>query len=349
MIKIKRLSKVVLLFSIILIFGGCYDYNELNSLDIISGIGLTFIDNEYKVSYEVINTNLDKDNTDSKKSFVVSGTGKNLSEAIESANSKLNKKPYFEHIKVMLIDTNIDIMKISDYLLRSNTISTNFYLALADNPLEILEFTSEDKVINANYVYDILKNINYTKMSNYFDFQVSKILNKIDIALPKIELDKKIIFKTYGLYHKNNFICYLDDNNLEMYKYFLQKNNFSYSNDKNSINFYSNKMKIKLKDNIDINFSLKAKVLALDSEYNLRNNDDFKKLESTFNTSIEENLYKFITFLQEKKTDILGINYKHYLMTQNDDENYFSKTKIKVRVNIGINKPGLTVRGVTNE
>ena len=128
MIKIKRLSKVVLLFSIILIFGGCYDYNELNSLDIISGIGLTFSDNEYKVSYEVINTNLDKDNTDSKKSFVVSGTGKNLSEAIESANSKLNKKPYFEHIKVMLIDTNIDIMKISDYLLRSNTISTNFYL-----------------------------------------------------------------------------------------------------------------------------------------------------------------------------------------------------------------------------
>ena len=50
MIKIKRLSKVVLLFSIILIFGGCYDYNELNSLDIISGIGLTFSDNEYKVS-----------------------------------------------------------------------------------------------------------------------------------------------------------------------------------------------------------------------------------------------------------------------------------------------------------
>ena len=349
MIKIKRLSKVVLLFSIILIFGGCYNYNELNSLDIISGIGLTFSDNEYKVSYEVINTNLDKDNTDSKKSFVVSGTGKNLSEAIESANSKLNKKPYFEHIKVMLIDTNIDIMQISDYLLRSNMISTNFYLALTDNPLEILEFTSEDKVINANYVYDILKNINYTKMSNYFDFQVSKILNKIDITLPKIELDKKIIFKTYGLYHKNNFICYLDDNNLEMYKYLLQEKNFSYSNDKNSINFYSNKMKINLKDNIDINFSLKAKVLALDSEYNLRNNDDFKKLESTFNTSLEENLYKFITFLQEKKTDILGINYIHYLMTRNDDENYFSKKKIKVKVNIGINKPGLTVRGVTNE
>ena len=349
MIKIKRLLKVVFLFSIILIFGGCYDYNELNSLDIISGIGLTFNDNEYTVSYEVINTNLDKDNTDSKKSFVVSGIGKNLSDAIGNANSKLNKKPYFEHIKVMLIDTNVDIMQISDYLLRSNMISTNFYLVLADNPLEILEFTSEDKVINSNYIYDILKNINYTKMSNYFDFQVSKILNKIDIALPKIELDKQIIFKTYGLYHKSNFVCYLDDANLEMYKYFLKENNFSYSNDKNSINFYSNKMKIDSKDDIDINFNLKAKVEALDSDYNLRNDDDFKKLESTFNSSLEEELYKFTKFLQEKKTDILGINYKHYLKTKNDDEDYFSKTKIKIKVNTSINKPGLTVRRVTNE
>ena len=176
MIKIKRLSKVVLLFSIILIFGGCYDYNELNSLDIISGIGLTFSDNEYKVSYEVINTNLDKDNTDSKKSFVVSGTGKNLSEAIESANSKLSRKPYFEHINVMIIDENVNITQISDYLLRSNTISTNFYLALTDNPLEILEFTSEDKVINANYVYDILKNIYYVLIFIVFQGLFSNIL-----------------------------------------------------------------------------------------------------------------------------------------------------------------------------
>ena len=194
MIKIKKLLKIICLFSIILIFGGCYDYNELNSLDIISGIGLSYNEEKYNIVYEVINTNLDKDNTDNKKSFVVEGVGKSLSEAISNVNSKLNKKPYFEHIKVMIIDTNVDIMQISDYLLRSNMISTNFYLVLANDPKEILEFTSDDKVINANYIYDILKNINYTKMSNYFDFQVSKILNKIDISLPQVVIDNKIIF-----------------------------------------------------------------------------------------------------------------------------------------------------------
>ena len=134
---------------------GCYNYNELNSLDIISGIGITYKDDKYKVTYEVINTNLDKDNTDSKKSFTVDGEGKFLSEAIGNANSKLSKKPYFEHIKVMIIDENVNIMQISDYLLRSNMISTNFYLVMADNPEEILGFTSDDKVINMESTDDV--------------------------------------------------------------------------------------------------------------------------------------------------------------------------------------------------
>ena len=349
MIKIKKLLQITLLFTIILTFCGCYDYNELNSLDIISGIGLTYNNEKYNVIYEVINTNLDKDNTDSKKSFIVEGEGKNLSEAIGKANSKLNKKPYFEHIKVMIIDTNVDIMQISDYLLRSNMVSTNFYLVMADNPKEILDFTSKDKLINANYINDILKNINYTKMSNYFDFQVSKILNNIDISLPKIEIDKQIIFKTYGLYHDNHFVCFLDDFNLNMYKYFLKEYNFSYTTNQNTINFYSNNTKFNLKDDIEFNVKLKAKIESLSTDYNLRNQEDFKKLETEFTTNLEQDLTKFITFLQEKNTDILGINYKHYLKTKDDDNNYFKNTKAKIKVSIGINKPGLTVRRITNE
>lgn len=349
MIKIKKLLQITLLFTIILTFGGCYDYNELNSLDIISGIGLTYNNEKYNVIYEVINTNLDKDNTESKKSFIVEGEGKNLSEAIGKANSKLNKKPYFEHIKVIIIDTNVDIMQISDYLLRSNKVSTNFYLVMADNPKEILDFTSEDKLINANYIDDILKNINYAKMSNYFDFQVSKILNNIDISIPKIEIDKQIIFKTYGLYHDNHFVCFLDDFNLSMYKYFLKEYNFSYTTNQNTINFYSNNTKFNLKDEIEFNIKLKAKIESLSTNYNLRNQEDFIKLRNELTTNLEQDLTKFITFLQEKNTDILGINYKHYLKTKDDDNNYFKNTKAKIKVSIGINKPGLTVRRITNE
>lgn len=344
MIKIKKLIKVLCLFSIILIFGGCYDYHELNSLDIISGIGITFNDNIYEVTYEVINTSLDKDNKESKKSFTVLGSGKNISEAFYNTNNKLNKKPYFQHIKVMIIDDKVDITSISDYLIRSNMITTDFYLVMADNPKEMLGFTSDDKVINANYIYDILKKMNYTKMSNYFDFQVSRIIDKIDISVPKFIIDNKIMFKTYGLYHGNKFICYLDDFNLNMYNFFLKDNNISYSNDKNSIKLYNNSLKTSTKDIISFNFNLKAKVEILSDDYNLRNKEDFKRLETEFTDSLEKDLTKFIEFLREKQIDLLGINYQHYLKSKKFDDNYFKDTEFKIGVKVKVNKPGLTIR-----
>ena len=49
-------------------------------------------DNIYEVTYEVINTSIDKDNKESKKSFIVLGSGKNISEAFYNTNNKLNKK-----------------------------------------------------------------------------------------------------------------------------------------------------------------------------------------------------------------------------------------------------------------
>lgn len=344
MIKIKKLIKALCLFSIVLILGGCYDYHELNSLDIISGIGITFNDNIYEVTYEVINTSIDKDNKESKKSFIVLGSGKNISEAFYNANNKLNKKPYFQHIKVMIIDDKVDITSISDYLIRSNMITTNFYLVMADNPKEMLGFTSDDKVINANYVYDILKKMNYAKMSNYFDFQVNKIIDKIDISIPKFIIDNKIMFKTYGLYHGNKFTCYLDDFNLNMYNFFLKDNNISYSNDKNSIKLYNNSLKISTKEKISFNFNLKAKVEVLSDDYNLRNNDDFKKLETEFTDSLEKDLTKFIEFLREKQIDLLGINYQYYLKSKKFNDNYFRDTDFEIKVKVKVNKPGLTIR-----
>ena len=104
-----------------------------------------------------------------------------------------------------------------------------------------------------------------------------------------------------------------------------------------------------LKDNIELHLKLKAKVESLDNDINLRNKEDFVKLEQEFNKSLQEDITKFISFLQEKKTDILGINYKHFLKTKENDNDYFSKTKVNVDVKININKPGLTVRRVTNE
>ena len=50
------MKKFILLLLIPLFLGGCYDYNGLNDLAIISGIAIDYEDDEFKVTFEVIST-----------------------------------------------------------------------------------------------------------------------------------------------------------------------------------------------------------------------------------------------------------------------------------------------------
>ena len=67
MIKIKKILKIGLLLSLFILTSGCFDYSELNNMDIIVGMGINKIDDNYEVTYEVINTSIDKNNTEAKK------------------------------------------------------------------------------------------------------------------------------------------------------------------------------------------------------------------------------------------------------------------------------------------
>ena len=50
------MKKIFFILIIPFILGGCYDYNQLNDLAIISGIGIDYENDEFKVTFEVIST-----------------------------------------------------------------------------------------------------------------------------------------------------------------------------------------------------------------------------------------------------------------------------------------------------
>ena len=50
------MKKLLILLIIPFILSGCYDYNELNDLAIISGIGIDYENEEYIVTYEILST-----------------------------------------------------------------------------------------------------------------------------------------------------------------------------------------------------------------------------------------------------------------------------------------------------
>ena len=317
-------------------------------MDIIVGMGITKADSNYEVTYEVINTSINKENTDAKKSFTVTGVGETIESAIKNTTSKLNKKPYFEHMRIVLINSSLDILSLSDYFIRNNNISSNFYLVLTDDPKSLLEYTSQDKKINSEEVYNILNNINYPNLHNYFDFQINDILSKKkDITIPYISLEDKLIFKSYGLYHQNKFITLLSTNNLNLYNYYLHNKNIILESNNNSLNIYKTNYQIKLTTEVNITLNIEASIDSLDTKIDLRKESSFKQLEIEFREVLTKEMTSYLKYLQSLNTDILGINNLNYLKTKNYSEDYFSQSNINLKINLKINRPGLTIRKVS--
>ena len=84
------MKKIITLILVLFLTAGCYDNIELNNLAIISGIGIDYHDDNYYLTYEILNDIKTGDNT-TMKSYTISGKGKSLPEAFTNTNYKVGK------------------------------------------------------------------------------------------------------------------------------------------------------------------------------------------------------------------------------------------------------------------
>ena len=101
------MKKFILLLLIPLFLGGCYDYNGLNDLAIISGIAIDYEDDEFKVTFEVISTKKEGETSGSSNTYYVTSSGDNIVYAFTNAANKMDKVPYFEHVEMVVFSKNV--------------------------------------------------------------------------------------------------------------------------------------------------------------------------------------------------------------------------------------------------
>ena len=124
----------IILFLFCIVITGCYNYNELNEIAIISGLGIDLVNGKYHISAMISNGESLDSKENNEQTTLITWTGKTYSEAIEDVERKSPRELYIGHLNVVVIDENIakdSLYDIIEALFRNPETLKKYYIILA--------------------------------------------------------------------------------------------------------------------------------------------------------------------------------------------------------------------------
>ena len=161
-------------------------YHEINDLEIVSGIAINYINNNYELAYEIA-----KDN----KSYTISTIGKSIDEIFTKLNTGPSKID-LSHINILIISPSMinKLNNIYNYFIENN-ITTNFYTVLNNNPDNILKYKDNNNLINSITIKKLLIN-NKISIDNQFDYLIDNINNKRNAYIYKVLISDRLYLES---------------------------------------------------------------------------------------------------------------------------------------------------------
>ena len=349
--------KKLLLIIIPFLLCGCYDYNELNDLAIISGVAIDYINEEYVVTFEVLLTKKQGEEQSSTGSYTISSKANTVYEAFAKNGKSIEKVPYFDHIETVIISEDIarnHLEEVSEYLIRSSKFRNEFYMVISTTEAkDLLNNTSEEVNVVSSYIVGLLENNNRTLSAAYyapFVEVLSNILSKReDAILSTFSLDDdKIILSGMGLLHNYELkeILNLEDASIINLLNNFHANTTSFvstcDKGKTVITVYDSKFDVlEEKDKISVKASINARIQEDNCDYNLKDINSYQELQKKFQKIMENRINHVIKILQDNKTDVLKLRSKFYKKYRYDDNDAWLNKNIDYNIDLKINKKGL--------
>lgn len=350
------MKKILIIILTLLLCTGCFDYKEINDLAIINAIGVDYENDEYVITLEILNDQIDKDSS-KITSYTKVGHGKNLTSAIENAADKLSKQLIFNHIKLMILSKSIIEEKfenIIDLFLRNTYFRENFYVisATKNKPETLLNHTTNEAPIASTAITDTLESIRYSSNTNIlkkFDEMVEEVITYgIDTCFSNITLkDNEFIVDGMSIFNNYSYKSNLSNEYVKIYN--LLTDNFdrpTYTINYDNLSFTTaiNNGKINTEINngsINVNGNLMGRIIDNDPKYNIRDPKSLERIDNDFTNLLNKKISEFIKVLQDNNSDILGITRNYYKKTRTKDKGYWLKLDIKSNIKFNINKKGL--------
>ncbi len=342
--------KKIFLILIVLFLSGC-NYRELDKIAITVGCGLEKVDDGYKITVQIADTQKQGDSNSSTspvrfKNYAY--TDRTIHEAARGILTKLPKKAYTKHMQILVIDEKIannGINEIIDFWFREVELRNDFYVFVSKDstPIEVLGVLTQIYPINSVGIRNLIENnfkyLGGTVLTTFDDLTSSYISKTKEIILPTIMVlgkdgNKKdnlessipeslISLNETAYFRDNKLVGYLDKKQTIYYnlvKNALKTSIISYECDKDkfvTFEIIENKTDIdivKNKPEVNIKVQAKGNLTSIMCEYDISKNDGIKMIEKEGSLEIKKQIDSLFKLSKDNKTDIFSIKdiyYKH--------------------------------------
>lgn len=388
----KRIKFLILLLPLL---SGCYNYRELNELGITTAVSIDYKDNNFYVIAEVINPIKQQDASSSNNSPFVNynSSSSSLQDAFRKVVLESPRQLYAAQLEIIVLSeevVNNHLEEVLEYFARDPEARTEIKIIVAKTEdstkaitlQTLLTSLSSSNIINSldlqskvlgmaypvtlnellNMYIDPYLEVVLPSMTLYGNYEIGDEKENITTSSPKaiVKIDGSTITKD------NKILGYLDleeSKILNLINGKLKETIIKMNYYDGYIIFEPNRIKVSreldIKNNIiKINISGYSKTKEIQSNINLKDPKEVKKLNKALNMELEKKITDTFNSIREKYgTDVFGFqelyyrtNYKYFKENcTNWYENIYPKIKLEVKANVRLYEKGNTLGGLRYE
>ncbi|MFB7641630.1 Ger(x)C family spore germination protein [Peribacillus butanolivorans] len=335
----RRLSKLFLIFSVLFILTGCWDYKDIQDIHYVTALGVDYEDGKYVVYVQLVDLSAvaktEAKSSEPTKVYIGKHSGKSISEAINHLYQTAQQRLYLGQVSTfVLTDKAIEhnINDIVDAAFRFNLIRYSSNIFATKKPLD--ELFSIKGFFNLTPLYSelhfpkpIYENLSYiepitlrTFISTYRDVSITTTLPTISWSGNDWTEDKKkrktfTIDGAYVIYYKKSMNWYSVEE-LKGSRWITKKTNrtpieFTKANGTTYISLTHPHVKIKpIVKNNEAKFTLDVDIKG--SILELSTNDSLKNLEKFVQDYIKKDIEQTFEIGLKRNGDSLGLGQKLY-------------------------------------
>ena len=389
------MKKIKFLILLLPLLSGCYNYRELNELGITTAVSIDYKDNNFYVIAEVINPIKQQDASSSNNSPFINynSSSSSLQDAFRKVVLESPRQLYAAQLEIIVLSeevVNNHLEEVLEYFARDPEARTEIKIIVAktedstkaitlqtlltslssSNIIKSLDLQS--KVLGMDYPVTLNELLNMyidpylevvlPSMTLYGNYEIGDEKENITTSSPKaiVKIDGSTITKD------NKILGYLDleeSKILNLINGKLKETIIKMNYYDGYIIFEPNRIKVSreldIKNNIiKINISGYSKTKEIQSNIDLKDPKEVKKLNKALNMELEKKITDTFNSIREKYgTDVFGFqelyyrtNYKYFKENcTNWYEDIYPKIKLEVKANVRLYEKGSTLGGLRYE